>query len=289
MYSVKINETSLKMKEFEGQRVVTLKDIDLVHQRTSGTARKRFNDNKKHFILNEDYFVRKTDEAKKEFGITAPNGLILITETGYLMLVKSFTDDLAWEVQRTLVKCYFRAKEEQPSTTIIPKTWKGEPVLFYKDIMAMTNIRKNDIDKFILNNAPIGGISILTHYGLPKFKEENPHLEQYLKYTNFSIGIITKDGALKLLKGCDCSTADINTVMDYYNNNKTDVIEPVNVSDDSEYIYQKIFLSLDKSNQNKVLSEMIKLHEEQKENEKKVDSFFKRNPKRKQQKVLSVS
>ncbi len=34
-----------------------------------------------------------------------PNNLVtLITETGYLMLVKSFTDDLAWKVQRELVK-----------------------------------------------------------------------------------------------------------------------------------------------------------------------------------------
>lgn len=35
-----------------------------------------------------------------------------MTESGYLMLVKSFTDDLAWEVQRQLVKCYFSVKEE---------------------------------------------------------------------------------------------------------------------------------------------------------------------------------
>lgn len=44
------------------------------------------------------------------FGQTLPNGfnpnaeITLITETGYLMLVKSFTDDLAWKVQRELVK-----------------------------------------------------------------------------------------------------------------------------------------------------------------------------------------
>ena len=37
--------------------------------------------------------------------------MTLITESGYLMLVKSFTDDLAWEVQRELVKGYFRVKK----------------------------------------------------------------------------------------------------------------------------------------------------------------------------------
>lgn len=37
--------------------------------------------------------------------------IILITEQGYLMLVKSLTDDLAWEVQRKLVKSYFKAAD----------------------------------------------------------------------------------------------------------------------------------------------------------------------------------
>ena len=105
-----INKQQITAKEYKGQRVVTLKDIDLVHNRPEGTARKRFNDNKERFIEGTDYFVRKTDEAKEEFGIVAPNGLVLITESGYLMLVKSFTDDLAWDVQRALVNNYFRVK-----------------------------------------------------------------------------------------------------------------------------------------------------------------------------------
>lgn len=43
--------------------------------------------------------------------MVAPNGLVLLTESGYLMLVKSFTDDLAWDVQRKLVKSYFNRKK----------------------------------------------------------------------------------------------------------------------------------------------------------------------------------
>lgn len=108
---VKINDFDVTVKEFRGKRVVTLKDIDLVHERPEGTARKRFNDNKKHFIEGEDYFVRNSDEAKEEFGIVAPSGLNILTESGYLMLVKSFTDDLAWDVQRKLVKSYFIKKD----------------------------------------------------------------------------------------------------------------------------------------------------------------------------------
>lgn len=108
-----INNTQVLVKEFSGQRVVTFKEIDAVHGRPDGTARRNFNTNKSHLIEGEDYFVRNSSEAQNEFGITAPNGLTLITESGYLMLVKSFTDDLAWKVQRQLVKEYFRAKSTQ--------------------------------------------------------------------------------------------------------------------------------------------------------------------------------
>lgn len=113
---IRIGNQEISEKEFRGQRVVTFKDIDLVHERPEGTARKRFNDNKKHFIEGDDYFVRNTDEAKSEFGITAPNGLMLLTEQGYLMLVKSFTDDLAWTVQRQLVNSYFNKRKPLTAT-----------------------------------------------------------------------------------------------------------------------------------------------------------------------------
>lgn len=49
MYEI-INNVNLKIKEYKGQRVVTFKDIDSVHNRPEGTARKRFNDNRKYFV-----------------------------------------------------------------------------------------------------------------------------------------------------------------------------------------------------------------------------------------------
>lgn len=108
---VTIENTEMQIREYNGQRVVTFKDIDKVHQRKDGTARWTFNRNKKHFVLGEDYFVCKTHEAKNMFGITAPNGLTLLSEQGYLMLVKPFSDDLSWQVQRQLVNNYFKKQE----------------------------------------------------------------------------------------------------------------------------------------------------------------------------------
>lgn len=112
---IKISGRELAVKEWQGMRVVTLKDIDLVHERPEGTARKRFNDNRGRFVEGEDFFEIKQPSEIRTLGITRPQGgtpssLTLITEFGYLMLVKSFTDDLAWKVQRDLVNTYFRAR-----------------------------------------------------------------------------------------------------------------------------------------------------------------------------------
>lgn len=106
-----INDTAVVVKEYKGKRVVTLKEIDQCHGRPDGTARRNFQQNKQHLIDGIDYFtVKPSDVQKNEFRtFEIPNrGLTLLTESGYLMLVKSFTDDLAWDVQRQLVNTYFR-------------------------------------------------------------------------------------------------------------------------------------------------------------------------------------
>ena len=110
-----INTMPLAIKGYNNRRVATLKDIDTLHHRPKGTARKRFNDNKSRFIEGEDYFKVCASEfrTRKIANISskAQEDITLITESGYLMLVKSLNDDLAWKVQRELVNTYFRAKD----------------------------------------------------------------------------------------------------------------------------------------------------------------------------------
>ncbi|WP_437629249.1 ORF6C domain-containing protein [Clostridium paraputrificum] len=111
---MKINNIDLSVKEFKKLRVVTFKDIDMLHERVEGTAKRNFNENKKHLIENVDYFlVKPADVQKYEIRTSEINnrGTYLITESGYLMLVKSLQDDLAWKVQRELVNNYFRVKD----------------------------------------------------------------------------------------------------------------------------------------------------------------------------------
>lgn len=118
MDNVRIGNEELRIKDWNGQRVVTLADIDRVHKRPDGTAKKNFQNNKKHFLVDIDYFEITRRELREKFSPNSsplkgnPNiKTYLFTETGYLLLVKSFTDDLAWEVQRELINSYFKFKE----------------------------------------------------------------------------------------------------------------------------------------------------------------------------------
>lgn len=115
---VKIEDTELSIREYNGQRVVTFKDIDTVHKNKIGTARRNFNRNKKHFVEGEDFFclTRGISNETNSYirNITIPNkGITVLTETGYLMIVKSLTGDLSWQVQRQLVNTYFKVKEQE--------------------------------------------------------------------------------------------------------------------------------------------------------------------------------
>lgn len=114
---VTVCEADLRVIEHQGHRVVTLAMVDAVHHRARGTARKRFNDNRAHLIQGEDFVKMSASEFRTRFpgaiSLRATSDVTLMFETGYLMLVKSFTDDLAWQVQRTLVKTYF---QHQPAT-----------------------------------------------------------------------------------------------------------------------------------------------------------------------------
>lgn len=96
---VHIGKSDIYVKEYNGQRVVTFKDIDTVHQRAEGTAGRNFRQNRERFIEGEDYYQISADEIRRSKLFDIPDRAtaeyILVTESGYLMLVKSFTDDLA--------------------------------------------------------------------------------------------------------------------------------------------------------------------------------------------------
>lgn len=125
-----INNKEIKTKEYKNQRVVTSYDIANLHERDIKRVNEQFKNNRDKLIENEDYFIVKRDKISKSIISTLeklpPNmkELVLFTESGYLMLVKTFNDDLSWKIQRMLIKSYFRVKELQQNEFKVPKTFK---------------------------------------------------------------------------------------------------------------------------------------------------------------------
>lgn len=146
-----IADQQLPIIDYMGNRVVTLAMIDSVHQRPEGTARRNFNENRTRFVEGEDFFqttpselrehfVRQTSEIPtNKFIPIQGRGVTLMTESGYLMLTKTFTDDLAWKVQRQLVNCYFRKNEpvQGSSETLPPSVLDQVGTVIQQQLAAM--------------------------------------------------------------------------------------------------------------------------------------------------------
>ncbi len=98
--------STIPAREIKGQRVVSYKQIAELHQIDTNNLQRNFNRNKSRFIEGTDYFKIKEQTSVVD---NLSTWKYYFTESGYLMLVKSLTDDLSWEVQRMLVNSYFRA------------------------------------------------------------------------------------------------------------------------------------------------------------------------------------
>ena len=184
---MQVQSLPIKKKEYNGQPVVTFRDVDELHQKNEGTARKRFNDNRKHFQEGVDYFVLNSDEASSRLGIIAPCGLKLLTQTGYLMIVKSFTDDLSWAIQRELVNGYFAARQAGC-------TFMGTPVMpLYEAAKSLGLSPRAARERVARGGFGMGDALLLEGRNFARFKRENN-----LRVTTASLWIITRSGFDKL-------------------------------------------------------------------------------------------
>ena len=182
-------------KTYDGQRVVTLRDIDEIHQRAEGTAWKNFYNNRKHFVEGTDFFHVMPEEVQTgkvyRFEI-GKRGTYVFTLTGYLMIVKSFTDDLSWAIQRELVTGYFGGRKQG-------KTFMGTPVVTLDDYCEATGCARPTMQAKVRKHYqkgdfPLGTVLYLEGVNLRLFKDENPECDG-----NFSaLYILTREGAQRL-------------------------------------------------------------------------------------------
>jgi len=119
---VKVEGRKIQARFFHKRAVLTLPQVDDFHGRPRGTAKRNFRINRKHFVEGQDYFEATFEEWNELFGGTnfVPpkptkgghrGSMILLTLTGYMMLVKSLTDDKAWAIHRALVYAYFAKRQ----------------------------------------------------------------------------------------------------------------------------------------------------------------------------------
>ncbi|GBC63872.1 hypothetical protein DENIS_4871 [Desulfonema ishimotonii] len=128
--AIEISGTEIPVIEYRNERVITFKNIDRVHRRPEGTAGRNFRKNRQYFSEDKHYFEVCPDDIRRDIWISfgfnkkAPKGY-LITERGYLLLVKSFTDNLAWEIQERLIDGYFRAKAYEQTRSEFSESSSG--------------------------------------------------------------------------------------------------------------------------------------------------------------------
>ena len=114
---ITINNKEIKVKEYNGERVITAWDIAKIHEKDVNEITKNFNRNRETFDLNEDYFILNKEEFSERLKIVQdfiPNNvkeIIVFTQSGYLLLAKTFSDKLSWKIQKELIKAYFKLKE----------------------------------------------------------------------------------------------------------------------------------------------------------------------------------
>lgn len=187
-----------KIKIWNDQRVVTFRDIDEVHQRPEGTAKKAFSRNRKRFIRGVDYFIVTRSEIQKSvkdtleyFGDIPNRGITVLTETGYLMVVKPFTDDLSWKVQRRLVSSYFncgklqneainRSDIQKPHEGHYPSlanTWMKDHEPLFKQICSAYGISRKELYHKILLD--IGDDYNVDDYRV-FYKRDTGHAPEYI-------------------------------------------------------------------------------------------------------------
>lgn len=102
---IAIDGIGIQIREHSGQRVLTLRDIDVVHKRTAGTAGRYFNQNKTRFREKKDYFLLKDQKSLSAEKVFTGSGYELLTGC-YLATERDM------KVQKEVIDTYFTVAEE---------------------------------------------------------------------------------------------------------------------------------------------------------------------------------
>ncbi len=114
--TVEVLGRSITKIEYQGHRVVTLRQIDEAHEKAEGQAKTQFNRNKKRFMEGFDFYpidsagLYQLDPDHILFGPSAKHGMVF-TERGYGKIVRGWRDDLSWQLHDAMQESYFLVRE----------------------------------------------------------------------------------------------------------------------------------------------------------------------------------
>ena len=134
-----IDGIGIPVREYEGQRVLTLRNIDVVHKRSGGTAGRYFSQNKTRFREKKDFFLIKDEKllsVEKVF-----------TLSGYEILTKCYlASERDMNVQREVIETYFTVAEEteEPAGTTTMEEQNGLMVFENKAMGIQLRTSLND-------------------------------------------------------------------------------------------------------------------------------------------------
>lgn len=131
---------------WNGKAVVTLAQVDRLHEKAKGTSKKTFGRLKKAGRVSDgrDFFSVQASRLKAQgqgWGQSVPNlkfagnKVTLLTERGYFLVIKTFEDERAFDIYEQMMDSHFRARQD----TLAP---------FVQDLLLDWNDAPADADRF---------------------------------------------------------------------------------------------------------------------------------------------
>lgn len=194
---VQIADVAVQQITYKGELVVTFAMVDEIHQRADGTASRNFRDNRERFEEGRDFIEMTADEIRRQsmhdvFPPRTPKG-ILLTERGYLKLVKPMQDDRAWQVQGEMIDCYFKVKtgEVLPAQSIPSAALSREARLLFKMCAGIAKEMKLNGNQIVLSanraTKSMTGVDLMAEMGVTMI--EAPQQAQHLNASDIGIRI----------------------------------------------------------------------------------------------------
>lgn len=191
LQTISIGGVDVKRIAYRGQPIVTMAQVDEIHQRPEDTARRTFNENRNRFEEGVDFYSLTSDEIRtmSQLGIfparTARANVL--TERGYLKLTKPMNDDRAWKVQGEMVDVYFAARNDAPHVASLPLPQKlkavGDVMQGFSRLAGLLGLKGNQraLSAAMATHRETG-VNVLELTGVTHLK--SPLAEQYVNSTS---------------------------------------------------------------------------------------------------------